>query len=220
MNATIDVAFRLTGQSIPLDHGYSLYSALSKLAPQLHEAAWLGIHQISGTPAAPGLLALSQWSRLCFRLPAEKIADLIPLAGKRLELQDTGRKHFLHIGVPEVYSLTAAPSLYSRYVAIKLSETEKTDASPTRGMFKKAIEQQLNKMNIAGDVWIDDGRDSKARELSRRVLRIKNKAIVCYSVRIDNLSPDDSLLLQEAGVGGRRRMGCGLFLPIKSSHRC
>lgn len=216
MNPTIDVAFRITGRSIPVDHGYCLYSALSRLAPLLHQADWLGIHPIEGNPTSPSLLALSPWSRLRFRLPAENIAKLIFLSGKRLELSASGRKHVLHIGVPEVYPLKAAASLYSHYVAIKLSEIEKTGVPLTREMFVRAIEQQLKAINITGDVWIDDGRDSKARELSRRILRIKNKTIVCYSVQINKLSSDDSLLLQEAGLGGRRRMGCGLFQPIKS----
>jgi CRISPR-associated endonuclease/helicase Cas3 len=116
-----------------------------------------------------------------------------------------------------VHPLTPAPSLYSRYVAIKVSETEKADVAPTREMFLKAIQQQLNNLNIGGNVWISDSRDNKARELSRRVLRIKNKTVVCYSVQVNNLSSEDSVLLQEAGVGGRRRMGCGLFLPTRSS---
>jgi CRISPR-associated protein Cas6 len=219
MSPTIDLSFRISGESIPLDHGYLLYSTLSKMEPELHEADWLGIHPISGIPAGSGILGLTQWSRLRFRLPADNISKIIRLAGKRLELRHARRGHVLHIGVPEVCPLTTAPNLFSRYVAIKLSETEKTDLPPTRQMFLTAIQQRLERMNIRCAVWIDDGRDSKDRELSRRVIRIKQKAIVCYSVYVDNLSEDDSLRLQEVGIGGRRRMGCGLFFPVKQRHK-
>lgn len=217
MNPMIDLSFRISGESLPLDHGYLLYSSLSKMEPNLHQADWLGIHPINGIPAAPARLGLTQWSRLRFRLPADNIAKLIRLAGKRLALSYGGRRTSLTIGVPEVYLLEPAADLFSRYVTIKLSETEKTDQSPNREMFSAAVRKQLEGMNIRGDVWIDDARDSHDREYSRRVIHIKQKAIVCYSVYVRNLSEEDSLRLQETGVGGRRRMGCGLFIPAKNS---
>lgn len=215
MNQTIDLSFRISGESVPVDHGYLLYSSLSKMAPYIHEADWLGIHPISGIPAAPGRLNLTQWSRLRFRTPVENIARLIALAGKRLALTYDGRRSGLQIGVPEVHPLTPDPNLFCRYVAIKLSEAKKTDLPPSREMFLAAISVQLDTMNVRGDVWIDENRDSHNRECSRRVIHIKQKAIVCYSAHIRNLSEEDSLRLQELGIGGRRRMGCGLFVPAK-----
>jgi len=175
----------------------------------------LGIHPISGIPAAPGRLNLTQWSRLRFRTPVENIARLIALAGKRLALTPDGRGNGLQIGVPEIHPLTPDPNLFCRYVGIKLSEAKKADLPPNREMYLTAIKLQLDTMNIRGDVWIDDNRDSHNREYSRRVIHIKQKAIVCYSAYVRNLSEEDSLRLQEVGIGGRRRMGCGLFLPIK-----
>jgi len=213
MNPMIDLCFRISGESVPLDHGYLLYSSISKMDAALHQADWLGIHPINGIPAAPGRLDLTQWSRLRFRIPADNISRLIRLAGKRLALNYSGRQSSLTIGIPEVYLLEPAADLFSRYVTIKLSETEKTDQPPTREMFSDAIKSQLERMNVRGDVWIDDARDSHNREYSRRVIHIKQKAIVCYSVYVRNLNEEASLRLQEIGVGGRRRMGCGIFVP-------
>jgi CRISPR-associated endonuclease/helicase Cas3 len=34
----VDLAFRLTGRKVPVDHGYALYSAMSRLLPELHGA--------------------------------------------------------------------------------------------------------------------------------------------------------------------------------------
>ena len=214
MSPTIDLSFRISGESVPLDHGYLLYSSISKIDPDLHQADWLGIHPINGIPAGTGRLGLTQWSRLRFRLPADNIASLIRLAGKRLALSNGGIRSSLTIGVPEVYLLKPASDLFSRYVTIKLSETKKTDQPPNREMFSDAIKAKLEKMNVRGDVWIDDARDSHDREYSRRVIHIKQKAIVCYSVYVRNLSEEDSLRLQEKGIGGRRRMGCGIFVPV------
>ena len=33
------------------------------------------------------------------------------------------------------------------------------------------------------------------------------------AVNIRDLNEEDSLKLQEVGIGGRRRMGCGIFVP-------
>jgi CRISPR-associated protein Cas6 len=36
---------------------------------------------------------------------------------------------------------------------------------------------------------------------------------VGFALTVQGLSPDSSLRLQTLGLGGRRHMGCGLFLP-------
>jgi hypothetical protein len=36
--AFVDLAFRLTASKVPVDHGYALYSAISRLLPELHGA--------------------------------------------------------------------------------------------------------------------------------------------------------------------------------------
>jgi CRISPR-associated protein Cas6 len=47
----------------------------------------------------------------------------------------------------------------------------------------------------------------------RRTLGIHGKQIVGFAVRVDGLSSEDSLTLQARGLGGRRRFGCGAFVP-------
>jgi CRISPR-associated protein Cas6 len=49
----------------------------------------------------------------------------------------------------------------------------------------------------------------------RQVLRVKDAVIVCFALRVRGLSSADSLRLQERGLGGRRRMGGGFFLPAR-----
>jgi CRISPR-associated protein Cas6 len=217
MNPVIDLAFRVSGDSLPLDHGYSLYSSLSRISPDLHEAEWLGIHPINGIPTSRNTLGLTQRSRLRLRLPADHIPKFIGLAGKRLSLASRSGQYSFTIGVPEIHSLLPTANLFSHYVTIKLSEIEKTDQSPTREMFSVAIRAQLQGLNMQGDVWIDDTRDTHGRECSRRVIHIRDRAVVCYSVYIRNLSEEDSLRLQALGIGGRRRMGCGIFTPCKAT---
>jgi hypothetical protein len=45
----IDLAFRLIGTSVPVDHGYAVYAALSRIVPEIHDARTIGVQPIHGT---------------------------------------------------------------------------------------------------------------------------------------------------------------------------
>ncbi len=49
----------------------------------------------------------------------------------------------------------------------------------------------------------------------RRALRIRDRRIIGYTLQITGLTAEEPLPLQEQGLGGRRRLGCGLFLPLR-----
>lgn len=213
MNTIFDLSFRITGDHIPFDHGYVLYSGLSKLQPDLHEADWLAIHPINGLQTGHRLLKLTPKSRLRLRVPSDSLSVLLPLAGKRVVLADDKATFSIHIGVPELHSLKPKHELFSRCVTIKLSEVEKSNQPPSREMFLAAVKAQMQKLEIGGEAWIDDKRDAQGREVGRRVIHIKRQTIVGYSVYVSNLSEEHSLKLQEVGIGGRRRFGAGIFNP-------
>jgi len=40
---------------------------------------------------------------------------------------------------------------------------------------------------------------------------VHGKQVVGYPVLVSELTPEESILLQENGLGGRRKMGCGFF---------
>jgi CRISPR-associated protein Cas6 len=76
----------------------------------------------------------------------------------------------------------------------------------------------LDALGVAGEAGIplvDAGpHEGKPR---RRVLRIKEKKVVGFPLRVTGLTAEESITLQEQGVGGRSKMGCGFFLPVKES---
>jgi len=188
----IDVAFHLVGERVPLDHGYALYSALSKILPAFHDAHWLGVHPLTGFRIGDEL-KLSRGSRLRLRLPADRIPDVLVLAGKRIEL--LGKT--MQVGVPEIHALRPAAGLQARLVNIKGFEEE--------NQFREAAQRQLTALVIRGQLAV--GR--------RRVMRIKDKTIVGFRVAVSQLTAEESIALQENGIGGRRRMGCGIFVPVR-----
>jgi CRISPR-associated protein Cas6 len=49
----------------------------------------------------------------------------------------------------------------------------------------------------------------------RRTVRIRDREVVGYAVKLSNLDPDGSLVVQARGIGGRRKFGAGIFLPSK-----
>ena len=51
----------------------------------------------------------------------------------------------------------------------------------------------------------------------RRRVTVAGRRIVGYSVRVSGLSAEESLALQEKGLGGKRRMGCGVFRPTRGA---
>jgi len=207
---TVDLSFKLTGEAIPVDHGYSLYSAISRHVLGIHGDERIGIHPINGNLIGDRKLALSQNSRLVLRLPVDRLTDVLPLAGMTLDLGD-GK---IIVGVPNTQALVPAASLKSRLVTVKgFMEPEP---------FLEAVQRQLDELEIRGQaslvstgdaVKTNEHRDGGTKSpWLRRTLRIRDKEIVGFAVRVEELRAEESIRLQEHGIGGRRRFGCGIFV--------
>ena len=211
----INVAFSLSGQQLPADHGYLVYSAISKSFSSLHGIDWLAIELISGFPSGRGLIALPERdATLRLRIPADHYRDVLPLAGKRLNIGG----HQIRLGLPVAHPLEPAPSLYARVVTIK----KFTEAEP----FIEAVKRKLDSFGLRGRVELPRGEQGRYR---RRIVTIHGKSVVGFSVAVHELNDEDSLLLQAgavkvAGEDGstqwqsifsRRAMGCGFFNPIR-----
>jgi CRISPR-associated protein Cas6 len=197
----ISVHFPAQGRQLPADHGYALYAAIARQLPALHGAPWLGIELVSGIPWRNGLVALpTRGAALRLRIPVDHYADVLPLAGRRLDIAG----HPLRLGLPTARPLTPASSLYTRVVTIK----KFTDPDP----FLAAAQRQLDALGITATLELP--RDEQGR-YRRRVLNIHGKQIVGFSLAAHGLNDETSIRLQSHGIGGRRAMGCGIFVPIK-----
>lgn len=192
----LDLFFPVRGTLIPVDHGYSLYAALalqleSPGDPWLHASGQLGVHLIRGRYQGRGHLALTSRSSLGLRLPSAFIHRFLPLAGKRLILGDST----ISLGIPQPHALQPAANLYAHLVTTRNGEDE------TR--FDEEIARQLAAQGI----------QSKAQRGPRRVFRIKEKKVIGHTLLVSGLTAEESIRLQETGVGGRRKLGCGVFVP-------
>lgn len=210
----IDAIFPVGGSTIPREHGYALYGAAARAIDVLHGNADIGIFPIRGTPGGNDTLLLTDRSTLRFRVPVAKLPMLLPLAGKSLKLNG----HLLRVGVPHVAALEPAPLLASPLVLIKLADAgnKAVGGIVTPDAFLAAAARKLEEMAIRakpGVQLIRTGR--RAGQARRRVLRVKDQTHVGYAMIVHGLTAEESIRLQEKGLGGRRLMGCGLFLPIQ-----
>jgi CRISPR-associated protein Cas6 len=212
----IDLAFRLLGKTIPADHGYALYGAVSRHVPWTHDPAQeaLGIHPINGLLAGNRLLHLTPSSHLTIRLDSDHVRQLLPLAGKELDLDG----HKLRVGVPTTYTLKPAATLRSRLVTFKhRMEPESFLAKAQEELAKLSIKATPGLIRRSGAKSLE-GREELTADRSpfiRRTLRIRDKEVVGFAMEVSGLSADESLRLQESGLGGRRRFGCGIFVPVR-----
>lgn len=208
---TVDVSFRLTVRSsLPVTYAYPLYAALTRQWPWLHEADDVGVFSLRGSHMK-GRIQPGPQPQLRVRTAATRLPQVISLTGKRLQLDEAE----LQVGVPRVVPLRPAASLYGRLVQIKLADVAD---GITPEAFLQSAAKQLAALNIRAEPTIPlRQRGPRAGEPLRRVLHIKGERHVGFAMLIEGLSADESLRLQEHGLGGRRKMGCGLFLPVRGT---
>ncbi|MDO9021116.1 MAG: type I-MYXAN CRISPR-associated protein Cas6/Cmx6 [Deltaproteobacteria bacterium] len=188
--ARVDLAFPLTGDPVPAEHGYALFSALCRTLGDLHGAAWLAVHPIDAAPEGGGALRL--------RVDPAQAARVLPLAGATLRL-DGAR---MAVGEARVMPIVPAPTLAARMVVLRNGVAARAD-------FEAALAQRLAALGVRAVAEVP----TSALDDGRRVLRIRQQAIAGYPVVLRGLSEQDSRRVQSLGVGGRQRFGCGVFAP-------
>jgi len=207
----IDVQFRLQGERIPVDHGYKLYNSVCKIIPQIHDDDTISILPVTGRLTGDRFKILDNQSFLTIRLSSERIGQILPLAGKNLEIDG----HKIYIGTPYTRLLRPYPRLYSPLVIIKgYMEPEP---------FLQAVQRQLDNLEIKGKASLVNQEHIAKENVGkptgthspylRRTINIKGKEVVGFALSVSELTAEESIRLQESGLGGRHRFGCGVFLP-------
>ena len=200
----VDVAFRLSGAWLPVDHAGALRSAVVKVLPWLEDEPGAGIHSIHGAASGNGwerpgsepedMLILSRRTRLVLRVPIGRAGDTAALCGRRLDIGECE----LATGTRQVRALHPAGTVFARYVVDEEGADEER--------FVERVASEL------------EGRSVAARKLlCGRSHRIESAGIayLARSLLIADLGPEESLAMQCRGLGPGRLLGCGLFVPHK-----
>jgi CRISPR-associated protein Cas6 len=200
----LDISYAIECRELPVDHAYALYNALSEALPWFGEEALTGLHLIhvaaSGNgwerPAHGGdqRLCLSRRTRMTLRIPRARLQDAETLTGKTLDVSG----HRLTVGKSKTRPLSRLGTLFSRYVVAEQHDDEES--------FMQRMAEELAGMDIPV---------RKALCGIPHSLSTPDGPVFTRSLMLADLRPEDSLRLQEVGLGPHRKLGCGLFLPHK-----
>lgn len=202
----LDYAYRIHCHSLPVEHAYPLKQAITAILPWIAREPGVGIHDIHvaasgngwtrpGEKHDDGLLYLSRRTRLVLRLPK----SLLPKARALEESTLVVGESTLVVGKGQLKPLLPSGTLFARYVAMEEGHEEES-------RFVDYLVDQLQRMGI-----------SPRKVLCGRThaIRTPETPIRTRSVLIAELSPEESVRLQQNGIGPNRRLGCGLFIPHK-----
>lgn len=181
------------GDRIPADHNYRLYSCLIGQLPQLKQHDWQ-LLTFSGIPDRQGWVKLGRGSTVGVRCDLSLLELFGGLDGQVLRVGQT----LLQLGKLEGRTLSPAPTLEAALVTIKTNYRCRVGEFE----FGVALGRQLQQSGI----------ETMPNLGQRRALRIKDSIVVGYGLLFEGLKPQESLHLQRHGIGGRRKMGAGVFL--------
>jgi CRISPR-associated protein Cas6 len=190
----IDVAFPVEGDTLPGDYRFALADALERALPWLADSPAAGVHRLKlvGNGGNGGNDAIvSRRTRLALRVPRERAADAGVLAGAELSVAG----HRLRVGAAQQRELQHHATLFAHVVAGGDDEL----------LFMQAVNTELESLGV------------QCRAICGLHHLLEGGRLAGYSLMLDGLSPQHSLTMLEAGVGGHRRLGCGIFVGHKSS---
>ena len=205
-DAIRDLSFRVKGKSLPVDHAYALCNEVLRVLPWAARTEDMGIHAIHVAASGNGWhrpeggaddawLYLSRRTRLRLRLPKERLGDAEALTGATLNLGG----HEIEVGAAEVRPLSALTTLFSRYVVAEAGEGE-------QAFLQRAAERLRRDFGIRARKLLC-GRETR--------FRTPEGSVFSRSLMLAEIGREDSVRLQERGLGPHRLMGCGLFIPHK-----
>ena len=199
----VDVVFSIQCRTLPVDHAYALSQAI------LHGLPWLvgeknaGVHTIHVAESGNGwmrpdkpdsLLYLSRRTKLMLRLPKRRIEDAGKLTGQTLDVGGNP----MQVEKATVKPLSTLTTLFSRYIV--------TSDGMDEAAFLQAAVAELKNMGI---------RSKKMLCGIERVIVTPDRAIHTRSLMLADLGVEESVKLQQQGLGTDRKLGCGLFIPHK-----
>ena len=202
-DVVVDLAFSIRCRELTVDHAYDLYAALSAHLPWLAQEPLAGIHPLHVAETAHGwvrpqkpdaLLHLSRRTKLVLRLPAERVEQARALEGARLRVGG----HGMIICESTRLSLSRSRSLFSRRVVIGGEESE-----------EQFVERLIGEMHAMGV------RPKKILPGLAHTLRTPRQQLCTRLLSVEDLSMEESFILQMRGLGEHKHLGCGIFIPHK-----
>ncbi len=186
----VNVVFDVSGESVPVNYPFALWSELVRLVPELEGDTSIGILPLRTTGSECGML-LPKRAKLVVRLPAKLATQMAALSGQELDISGNQLK----IGTGKLREIQPYATIHAHLVVG--TEDEVT--------FVENVAARLTDLGITASLIC--GRQNSLLDGDR--------CIHGFSLVIHNLKPEDSLRLQYTGLGSDRQYGCGIFVPYK-----
>ena len=189
----VDLLFALEGSSLPQDHQFALAREIGRCLPWFDAEARAGIHFIRAARTDEGRLLLPRRAKLVLRLPESRVPEAMALAGRTLDVAGNA----LRVGTAKVRSLLPFDTLYAHFVSTGIDDEL---------AFLDDVAAQVRRLETPCSCICG----------KRRVLRTGEGQLTGYSLMLHNLALEHSVVLQRAGIGEGRKLGCGVFVPHKA----
>ena len=192
MDNFVEMRWQVFGDRLPADHCYRLYSALSRYEPKFKKVEFQ-LNTIAGIPDRQGWVKLGSQSELVIRCAVENI-PLFNFDNQVVRVGDS----LIQFKQGQGGTLSPKVNLRSRIVTIKSAARD----AITEFDFGVSLGRQLGFLGIKAIPQLG----------KRQVVEIKHVMVVGFEVYFEGLLSEDSFTLQRYGLGGRRKMGCGVFV--------
>jgi len=203
----VDLIFNIQCRTLPVDHAYHLADALLQIAPWIVDDPRVGVHtvHVAGSqngwerpdPELGQVLHLSRRTKLTLRVPRER-RDEMQSALTGITLNIAGNS--MTLGDAKTRLLSRQGTIFARCVVLEAGEADNEHLFLTRAA------QALDDMRI---------RVRKALCGKTTEIRTPDGPVATRSLMLAELQPEESIRLQEDGLGPLRHMGCGIFIPHK-----
>ncbi len=201
----IDLAFSMSCDQLPNDHNYALHRAIVEHLPWFATEERVALHSIHAGDSGNGwerpneadaMIYPSRRTKLMLRLPEHLVEAAQQLSGRTLDLGVTT----IEIGDAKKRPLSRSTAMLARYVI-----DEFLDQSEER--FLHDCVEQLKALDIEFKKILVGRQNS---------VNLGDRSAVCRSIFVADLGVQDTMRLQELGIGSHQRVGCGVFIPHKT----
>ncbi len=197
-----DLVFKLRGTRLDVDHAFALSTALQVYFSKAL-CTRVGVHGVRMAASGNGwnlpaqseaAQPLSRRARLAIRVHRDDREEVDRIMNRTLLV---GHQE-VTIGSSAIRKLSTSGTLYARAIC---SEREQPEID-----FLAEMADLLERMNIRVSRMIC-GRCGE--------IRTAEETIFTRALMVADLEPDESVALQQQGLGQARMLGCGLFVPHK-----
>jgi CRISPR-associated protein Cas6 len=196
----VDLVFSLRGSQLEIDHAFALAQALKSLL-KTETCARIGVHGVHMASSGNGWnrphqndteMPLSRRARLAIRLQRADHDEVAGISDQTLQLG----KQQIKVGASSIRKLSSMTSLYARAVHCDPDQSEPD--------FLAQVAIDLQRLDIKVTRMMC-GRSGE--------IRSKGGSLFTRALLVADLKPEESVCLQQRGLGEARLLGCGLFVP-------